>query len=268
MLAVNIAPQADAGSSGVGECEIHPTVFVEIESNDTNGGRKIFFLEIDGRDRGKFPFARIQINRCAVVAACKNEVNSAVVVEIRGDESSACGIEAKTAFGGYVGERAVAIVAPKNIVRRVSAGWIDSGGTRRVDDIQVEVAVVIVVHPRQADATRLAAEADFFGDVLEFSLAGIAKEPNAVEEADGEIGMAVVVEIAGRATEAGRGALEPRSFRDIRELSVSEIVEEVAAVRSIIAYEEDVRLAVVVVVEETGAVGRPDWGCRRRGDGR
>ena len=87
---------------------------------------------------------------------------------------------------------------------------------------------MVVVDEGEADATRFAADANFFGDVFEFSVAGVVKQANAVGEADGEIGVTVVVEVAGGATEAGRGALEARGFRDIGEFSVAEIVEEMA----------------------------------------
>jgi hypothetical protein len=50
----------------VGEGEIHPAVFVEVESDDADGGGKIFFFEVDGGgERGEFSFARIQQDRGA-----------------------------------------------------------------------------------------------------------------------------------------------------------------------------------------------------------
>src|SRR5258708_6886315 len=58
-LAFNIAPQADARRSGVGESEVHPAVFIEIERDHTDGGRKIFFCEVDAGQRREFPLARI-----------------------------------------------------------------------------------------------------------------------------------------------------------------------------------------------------------------
>src|SRR6266404_9522616 len=42
-LAFDIAPEADAGRASVGEGEVHPAVFIEIERDHTDGGRKIFF---------------------------------------------------------------------------------------------------------------------------------------------------------------------------------------------------------------------------------
>ena len=68
---------------------------------------------------------------------------------------------------------------------------------------------MVVVDEGQADAAGFAADADFFGDVFEFSVL-VVEKMNAVGEADGEIGVAVVVEVAGGAAEAGAGELEPR----------------------------------------------------------
>src|SRR5580704_3816735 len=267
MLTVNVAPKTDAGSARVREGEIHPAIFVEIESDDTYCGGQIFFFEIDRGERSEFSFARIEKDRCAVVAARYNEVDGAVIVKIRGHDAAAGGENAQRCFRADVCERAVAVVPPKNIARPVASRWIDSEEARSVDDVQIEVAVVIVVDPGEATASGFAANANFFGDVFELSVAGVVKEPNAVGEADGEIGVAIVVEITGGATEAGRGALDARQFRDIGELAVADIVEEVTAVRWIAAREEEIRLAVVVVVEEAGAVGGADRRCGRRGNG-
>ena len=51
-LAVDVAPQADAGRARVGEGEIHPAIFVEVEGDDADGGREIFFFEVDGAASG------------------------------------------------------------------------------------------------------------------------------------------------------------------------------------------------------------------------
>ena len=61
----------DLDTAGVSERQIHPTVFVEIEGNDSYRGRKIFFFEIDGLERGEFSFARIKVD-CGAFAAAGN----------------------------------------------------------------------------------------------------------------------------------------------------------------------------------------------------
>ena len=125
---------------------------------------------------------------------------------------------------------------------------------------------MIVVHPSQAAATRFASDADLFCDVGECSVAGVVEEADTIGEADGEIGVAIVIEVASSTAEADCCALEACGFRNISELPVSEIVEEMAAIRGIAAHEEEIGFAVVVVVEETGAVGRADRRCSWRGD--
>ena len=55
-LPFHVAPQADAGRACVRESEIHPAVFVEVERDHADGGRQIFFLEIDrGASGVNFP---------------------------------------------------------------------------------------------------------------------------------------------------------------------------------------------------------------------
>ena len=71
---------------------------------------------------------------------------------------------------------------------------------------------MVVVDEGDADAAFFAANADFFGDVVEFSVAVVVKEMDAIGEADGEIGVAVVVEIAGGAAEAAAGDFESGSL--------------------------------------------------------
>ena len=195
-LAFDVAPEADAGRACVGEGEIHPAIFVEIERDDADGGREIFFFEVDGGgERSEFAFARIDVDGCAGLAAGEDEIDGAIVVEIAGGEASAGGVEVESGFGGDVGEGAVAVVAPENIVRGLLRG-ARGGGLH--GDVEVEVAVVIVVDEGEADAAGLAANADGFGDVGELAVF-VVEKMDAVGEADGEIGVAVVVVVAGDA---------------------------------------------------------------------
>ena len=117
MFAIDVAPEADAGSADVREGKIHPAIFIEIKRDDAHSGRKIFFFEVDSRGRSEFSFARIKKDGRAAIAAGDHEIDGAVVVEIRGDEACASGVEAESGFGGDVGKRAVTVVAPENVVR-------------------------------------------------------------------------------------------------------------------------------------------------------
>src|SRR6266446_1156148 len=84
-LAFDVAPQGDAGRTGVGESKVHPAVFIEIECDDANRVWQIFFCEIDAGQRRKLSLARIQVDRCALAASGKNEIDGAIVVEIGSD---------------------------------------------------------------------------------------------------------------------------------------------------------------------------------------
>src|SRR4029077_13271443 len=52
-LAFDVAPQGNSRRTGVGESEVHPAVFVKIESDDADSRWKIFFCEIDAGQRRK-----------------------------------------------------------------------------------------------------------------------------------------------------------------------------------------------------------------------
>src|SRR5579859_2722953 len=182
MLSVDVAPKADPRSTGVCEREIHPAVLIEVECNNANCGRKIFFIEVNRGKRSEFSFARIEIDRSAIAPARNDKINRAIVVEIRRHDSSTGSIEAESGFPGNVGESAVAVVAPKNVVRfRFGSGG--RCGLHR--HVQIEIAVVVVVDEGEADATGFPADADFFGDIFEFSCAVVMKEADAIGEAHG-----------------------------------------------------------------------------------
>ena len=69
-------------------------------------------------------------------------------------------------------------------------------------EIEIEVAIVIIVNESGGDTAGLATETNFFGDVDELAFALIMEKADAGGFADGKIGFAIVVEIAGRAAEA------------------------------------------------------------------
>jgi len=98
-FAFNVAPQADAGGSDVGESQIHPSVFIRNRNatTPTAGGRFSLVKSIVGSAR-KLSFARIQVNRGALSAAGDNEIDGTIVVEIGGDQASSRSIDAQTRF--------------------------------------------------------------------------------------------------------------------------------------------------------------------------
>src|SRR5579859_5903766 len=255
MLSVDVAPKADPRSTGVCESEIHPAVLIEVECNNANCGRKIFFIQVNRGKRSEFSFARIEIDRSAIAPARNNKINCAIIVEIRRHDSSAGSIEAESGFPGNVGESVVAVVAPKNVVRfRFGSGG--RCGLHR--HVQIEIAVVVVIYKRQADAAFLAPEANFFGDLLKFPRAAIVKEMDAIAETNGEISVAVVVEVAGSAAEAAASNFEAGLLGDVGEFALAEIAEQPACAIGRRAHQIKIRFAVAVVVEETSAGAWPD----------
>src|SRR5258706_306831 len=197
-LAFDIAPQADAQRSGVGEGEVHPPVFIEIERDDADSRRKIFFCEIDAGQRREFSFPRIQVDRCALAAAGKNKIDGAIIVEIGSDEARAGGVDAKSRFSRNICERAVAVVAPENVVPLISGrgvAWLGS-------DVKVEVTVVIVIDEGDADAAWLTANAHGLRDVFKLAIAFLVQQVHTIAEANGEVRMAIVIKITRGAAEA------------------------------------------------------------------
>ena len=52
-------------------------------------------------------------------------------------------------------------------------------------DVEIEIAVVVVIDESCADAAFFAANADFFGDIFEFSAAAVVEEADAIGKTDG-----------------------------------------------------------------------------------
>lgn len=48
-FSLDIAPERNARSTGVGESDIHEAVFIKIENGDADCWRELFFCEVDGR---------------------------------------------------------------------------------------------------------------------------------------------------------------------------------------------------------------------------
>src|SRR5262249_10753955 len=92
-LAFDVPPQSDTRSAGMGESEIHPAIFVEVKSDDADGERQIFFLEVNCGERCELAFARIEIDRCACGTTGEYEIYGAIVVEVGGDETRAGGVK-------------------------------------------------------------------------------------------------------------------------------------------------------------------------------
>jgi len=102
----------------VREGQIHPAVFIEVESRYTHRGWQLLLVEIDGVERPEFRFAGIEIDRSSRLTARDDEVNCAVIIEIGGYYAGACSCKTESRFGRHIRECVIPIVAPKNIVGR------------------------------------------------------------------------------------------------------------------------------------------------------
>ena len=99
------------------ERQIHPAIFVEVKRHDPHRGRQLFLVEIDGPKWSEFSFARIEIDGSSCLPARNDEVHGAIIIEVRGNNPRAGGRKIERRSRRHVCERAVPIVAPKNIVR-------------------------------------------------------------------------------------------------------------------------------------------------------
>src|SRR6267378_905289 len=114
----DVPPQAETRRARMRERQIHPSVLIKIKRHRTHRRWQFFFAEIDAAEGREFPFARIEIDGCSRLPPRDDEVNRAVIVEIGGDNASSRGRKTERGFRGHIRERAIAIAAPKNIVRR------------------------------------------------------------------------------------------------------------------------------------------------------
>src|SRR5262252_8756701 len=216
------------------EREIHPAVLVEIKRNNSDSWRKIRLGEINCGKPRELSFARLQVNRGTRGATSKNKIDGAVIVEVCGDNAGPRRVDAKAGFLGNIGEGRIAVVAPQFVLGFFSRGF------RRHAEVQIEVAVMVVINKGGGDAALFASNSDFFGYV-------------------DKLAAAVVVEIAGGAPKARGNSRQAGFFGSVRELAVSQIAQQVA-----LPFpgtdEKQIGLAVAVIVEKTGAAARAD-GC-------
>ena len=223
------------------ECQVHPAVFIKIKRHHTHRRRQLFFIEIAAAQRCEFSFARIEIDRSSHLPARDDEVNCPVVVKIRADNSSARGRNSKRRFRGHIRECAIAIVAPENIVRRRAR----RSRFRRRCDVQIEVAIMVVIHKRQAHAAFFSADSHRLGHVLELAFTFVMEKLHPIAQANCQIGLAVIVEIAGRTSEAAPSEMDTCFLGHIVESSIAHAAQQPARAVRRTAYEEKIGLAIL-----------------------
>ena len=117
VLAIDIAPQANAGCTGVGKGNVHPTIFVEVEDVHARGRRES--RRVVQRHRLERAFALIQVHRRGAAGASHHQIDRAIVVDVRQHHAGGRSFGCESGFFCPVGECAVAVVAPQHVVGRV-----------------------------------------------------------------------------------------------------------------------------------------------------
>src|SRR5208283_3738249 len=244
LLALDVSPQGESRRTAVRKRQIHPAVFVEIKGNDANGGRQIFFRKIDPRERLELTFAWIQQNGGALRPTGNDKINGAIVVEVRHGHARARGIQAHGGFLRNVRKGGIPVVAPEAVRARFAAG--------SHSQVEIEVAIVVVIHKSGGNTTLFAANPGFFGYVLKLAVAIVMKQAHTTRFADGQIGVVIAIEIARGAAESRADAAQTGLLRHILKFAVAEIVEE-AALAFAGADQEKIGFAVAVIVKEARA---------------
>ena len=98
--------------------------------------------------------------------------------------------------------------------------------TRSACDVQVEVAVVVVIYKGYSAAAFFDTDTDGFGYLREPSGAVVVEQMDAAAQANGKIGFAVVVVVTRGATESAAGYCQARAGRFVFELSVTRIMQK------------------------------------------
>ena len=130
-----------------------------------------------------------------LLPAGDDEIDGAVVIEVACEHAHGRSHADEARFFRPVGEGAVAIVAPENISGRccVSGKWERLAGSIELEfveagDVEVEIAVMVVVEEGEAEGETIAGDSGLLGNVLEDAFAFVVKQRDAAIETDGEIG--------------------------------------------------------------------------------
>ena len=240
------------------EGEVHAAVAIEIERDGARGARRRFAHPRSGGL--KWSFERIHENLWRFFPSGDDQIDRAVIIQIAFKSGDRCGAASERRLLRVIAESAATEIAPKDISGR--RGTIGKGERLRrmiereiveARDVDVEVAIVIVVDEGDAEREADGAHAGRVGDIFEGAVAFIVEERDAVARADDEIGMAVVVVIADGAAGAFAVDLQLRGFRDVDEFAVADIVEKRGISFAVGIDEENVGLAIAIVIEDAGA---------------
>ena len=208
-----------------------------------------------GGDIDERAVASIVIEPIAVGQVGDVEVGQAVVVVVAPGHSLAEPIVGHAGRDGDVLEGAVAAI----VVEPAQVAKVGAAGVELAGDIEVDVAVVVVVGPAGRLRGDRLAEAGRQGDVLE-NAAAVAQErhpprhfPGASKHQDVEIAVVVEVGVAGvqRQDLVGQAGL----VRDVLEGAVAAIAQEQCPPLGVGRGHEDVEPAVAVEVVDQAPAG-------------
>ena len=153
-----------------------------------------------------------------------HEVHRAVIIEIGGDHASSGGRETKRRLRGHIRERAVPIVAPENIVpRRVGRSRI-----LRRRDVEIQVAVMVVVHKRHSHAAFFPANAHCSRHIFKLAVAFVMEKLHSIAQANCQIGLTVIIKIPSGTTHTAAHNLKSSFFCLVLKPAISEIVQQSA----------------------------------------
>src|SRR5579863_374424 len=252
LFSLIVAPERHAFSirpPGVSQCRIHPAVVIEIEHSSARCPRRH-----GTRPRPphyELPFSGVFQNSRPDVSnlseSWDQNVHGSIVVVIRSDCSRTAGGAhlPKPQLLAHIGECSISII-PEHIS---PLSLVPAAG-----DEQVKVAIVVVIDQRQSEVQIVGADVGVTGGSLLFERAVlfVMKQEHTIIPADGYVGPTIVVVVSGGAALTVQTRIDTSLPGYVLELAVSKIVIKRHAALGAIIRNEDIDLAIVVVVEEAG----------------
>src|SRR5262249_48963225 len=124
---------------------------------------------------------------------------------------------------------------------------------REPGDVEVQIAVVIVIDEGGGDAFLRRLNAHGLRDVGKFAAAVVVEKMDAIVHAHGEIGFAVVVVVAGSAAPSAAAQFDPGGVGEVGKLAVTGVVQQPHRAVLRRADQQQIGPAIVVVVKKARA---------------
>jgi len=113
VLAIDIGAEGHAGCARMGDRDIHPSIFVEVENVDATRRRQIRIAE-ERRSR-KRTFTRIGIEGRRSSSARDDKIDRAVIVQVGKSRVAGRSMSGQSRWGGRVGKRLMPLLPPQNV---------------------------------------------------------------------------------------------------------------------------------------------------------